>query len=305
MWRFKPVLSLAKSVFGTPVTTTCTCASELPFLFIVGSGRSGNTLLRRLIMEQFSIYIPPETYVLPQIADYRLRARALAWPALVDLVVSAFEYHPEFSTFGIDTLREFALEAKKWPRNRQTLPDLLRRLYQWFRSVAGVEAEWLGDKTPSNTQHLGRIDVLFPSARYVHLIRDGVDVVQSYLTANLYNSHQEAALRWVQSVRCWHAFRTRLPKERYIEIRYENLVRDSDSTLLDIATQFSIPKRATPLNGEMLLGDVGTRPQHENVKNEVNSNSIGKGRSRTEVARVKKIAHIMNPTLEKLGYMPL
>jgi hypothetical protein len=48
-----------------------------PFLFIAGAGRSGNTLLRRMMMERLSIYMPPETYVLSRLADYRIRARGL------------------------------------------------------------------------------------------------------------------------------------------------------------------------------------------------------------------------------------
>ena len=41
-------------------------SGQQPFLLIVGSGRSGNTLLRKLLMENCNIYIPPESYVLGQ-----------------------------------------------------------------------------------------------------------------------------------------------------------------------------------------------------------------------------------------------
>lgn len=37
-----------------------------PF-FIIGSGRSGNTLLRRILTKKNGIVIPPETYVLGKV----------------------------------------------------------------------------------------------------------------------------------------------------------------------------------------------------------------------------------------------
>lgn len=274
-----------------------------PFLFIVGSGRSGNTLFRRLLMERWSIYIPPETYVLPKIVDYRVRGRGLSWQALVDLTVSAFEYHPEFETFEIQSLREFSLEARKYPTERRTFQDLLFGLYGYFSRRAGIECDWLGDKTPLNTLDLGRIDRhAMPGAHYCYLLRDGVDVAVSYVDAGIYGSLEEAAERWVLSQRSWEGFRSRIPSAKRLEVRYEDLVSAPDSVLGGVVSKFRIPERESPIDLAAALGDVGRREHHSNVMKRTSVSSIGKGRRALTTSERKRLRPILSGWLEHCGY---
>src|SRR5215204_558893 len=63
-----------------------------PF-FIVGSGRCGTTLLRRILEADPTVHIPPENWVFQtMVRAYRKGSRALLWNDLVNLVLSTFEY---------------------------------------------------------------------------------------------------------------------------------------------------------------------------------------------------------------------
>ena len=116
-----------------------------PF-FIVGSGRSGNTVLRRMLCAHGDLHIPPETYVLGDVIRVFRRHRGLLWRDLVPLVLGKFEFYPEFVTFDV------------------SLRPLARRVLPGPRRVAGI-----------HRSTLGRQD----TAQYVSSRQDSVSVSRS------------------------------------------------------------------------------------------------------------------------------
>ena len=58
-------------------------------VFIVGSGRSGNTLLRRILNASNEIYIPPEMKMLNHIISIYHRYSNAPWNELVNLIYSS------------------------------------------------------------------------------------------------------------------------------------------------------------------------------------------------------------------------
>lgn len=284
------------STTGTP---------DQPFLFIVGSGRSGNTLMRRLLMERSDLYIPPETYVLKRVADRRISGRGLKWSAFVELVMASFEYHPEFSTLTAGTLRDLAEQTKACDKRKRSAQTILLAYYQWLAQQTYAPTTWIGDKTPLNTLHLGRIANLLPGAYYIYLLRDGVDVTVSYKNAGIYPSMETAALRWQRSHLCWQTFKTRIPPERRIDIRFEDFIRNPEQTIHVIQEQLGIPPRREPLDLSSVLGDVPVRSQHSNVLNSPDSSSIGRGRRELAADQCRLLRPYLNSTLKRCGYTPL
>lgn len=275
-------------------------------LFIVGCGRSGNTLLRRLLMEQYDIYIPPETYVLAsQILDFKDN-RNKPWPAQVDITLAKLEYHPEFETFGIPSLNAFAAEAKKWPVNKRSFHDLIIDLYKWMATFHGRSVEWIGDKTPINTLSLGVIHMAFPSAKFIFMERDPVDVVASYLNSGIYSSPSDAAERWLKSYLAWKRFSNLKCPNDLIEIKYEELVSDSSKCIEDIGTKFDIPlnhdKKGRSNMENPSLGDVEMRRHHSNVLSPPSMSSIGKGRSSISGDALNSVRNVIGNQAVKRGY---
>ncbi len=97
------------------------CAGErfAPF-FIVGSGRCGTTLLRRILAAGGQVHIPPETYKVGPAVRFFRRNRDRAWSFLVRGVLSMFEYHPMFERWKI-SLRPLAAELGELPPGRRSL----------------------------------------------------------------------------------------------------------------------------------------------------------------------------------------
>lgn len=302
-WLAKDLQSLIVSSFYRNLKVTRSPFFHTNFLFIVGSGRSGNTLLRRLMMERLDIFIPPETYVLPKIADYRIRARGLRWQSLVDLVISAFEYHPEFETFNICTLREYAIKAKYWEKENQTINKLIIGLYTWIAEHSGIPSTWVGDKTPLNTLYLGSISKIIPKAKYLYLLRDGADVSVSYINSGIYNNIRDAGKRWARSHKAWNKFKKKQRISDYLELRYEELVANPENIIQEIKAKFNIIERVQDIS--MLLGDVTSRAHHANVLKPISTDSIGKGRSSLSESQKEELRPVINSSLLNAGYKAL
>lgn len=233
---------------------------------VLGAGRSGNTLLRRSLMERGRIYIPPESYVFSSQAYSFLLSGSLDWPQQVGLVLSRLEYSPEYETFPVASLREFALEASQWPIEKRNIGDLICSLYRWLGDCAGVGAERVGDKTPMNLARIGLISRMFPQASYVYIERDPVEVAYSYRRSGLYPTLEQGALRWKRSREAWLRFRRGLQPSKYIEIRFEDLLESHVPTTEAVLNRFGIALRAQPIDVLRALGDVNARSHHAEVR---------------------------------------
>ncbi len=176
--------------------------------FIVGCGRSGNTLLRMMIDSHPDMAIPPETEVV---------VAGAAAGANVASFCDAVAGHWRFGDLHID--------ATEWRSRVRRLPmftasEGLRTMYAIYAAKFGKSR--YGDKTPYYSSHLPLIATLFPEARAIHIIRDGRDVAASMMP--LWFSAGDAAAtadHWCRVITRVRADQHHLPT---IEVRYQDLV---------------------------------------------------------------------------------
>jgi hypothetical protein len=93
------------------------------------------------------------------------------------------------------------------------------------------------------------INSLFPNTKFIHIIRDGRDVAQSVLKMDWGpNDIIEAAEWWRDHVRLGRCMGKMLPPDRYMEIRYEDLVLDTENNLRRICDFLGLPYAVEMLN---------------------------------------------------------
>jgi len=110
---------------------------------------------------------------------------------------------------------------------------MIDELFQAWTRKEGKQ-RW-GDKTPKNVLHMHTLASIFPQARFIHVYRDGRDVARSWIESphgpeNWYT----AALEWRSLVRTGRESAATLPQGMYMEVRYETLLSDLESTLRQI-----------------------------------------------------------------------
>ncbi|MGH8935748.1 MAG: sulfotransferase family protein [Acidimicrobiia bacterium] len=202
-----------------------------PFPFLVGSGRSGTTLLRAMFDSHPEMAVPHESHFLVPIARRRARYEQ---PAGLDLetFVADLVGHPWFSRWGIP--EEEVREALA--RDRPTeCAEAIRGVFALYARRLGKPR--YGDKTPGYVSQIALLAAFLPEARFVHLIRDGRDVALSLREMEWGPADPlEAALYWKERVEMGRRAGRRLDRGRYRETRYEDLVRDPEGTLRELCS---------------------------------------------------------------------
>lgn len=181
-------------------------------VIIGGCGRSGTTLLRAMLNAHKHINIGPETGLLSGNRDLTNLSYALN--------MSVAEIRREY-------------------QRSACLGEFVERVLRRGATLAGKE-RW-GEKSPSNVKHLQKIFQFFPKARFIHMVRDGRDVVCSLRTHPKYrwqngariatgiiNPWEMCAARWVRDTTAGMDWRG---DARYLEVRYEDLVRHTEETI--------------------------------------------------------------------------
>jgi len=216
-----------------------TAPSLPPVPFIVGVGRSGTTLLRMMLDAHPDLAIPAETYFLLPLLRRRAWPVRLS-PAAFCRIVTGHRAWPDLHLSAEDVEREVrSLEPF-------TTADGVRLVYHLYARGQG-KTRW-GDKTPAYGRRLPEIHRLLPEARFVHIIRDGRDTALS-LRGQWFAPTREIkglARHWRKEVRAIRRGGAACPY--YLEIRFEDLVREARTTLERICVFLELPFQTAMLD---------------------------------------------------------
>jgi len=191
-------------------------------IFLIGSPRSGTTLLARMLGAHSHVHAPAEPHLITGLAH-------LGYFAKVD----AAPYDPIITQLG---LRELVASL---PNGEQDYLDSLRAhtddLYRRLLDASGKR--WLLDKTPAYALVLDFLARLYPRARYVVITRNPLAAWSSQVES-FFDDDPDAAERlsplldrYVPAI----ARFLREPPARLVHLRYEDLVQDPEVHLRRIS----------------------------------------------------------------------
>jgi hypothetical protein len=203
---------------------------DAPAPFVVGATRSGTTLLRLMLDAHPDVGIPSETHFFK-----KLIRTSESWSITPEQLAGKIVDHKRWGDFHLDPDELRARFDAIEPFN---LSDALRSFYRLYAEKQG-KTRW-GDKTPGYLRYMDQIELVLPEARFIHLIRDGRDVALSVLPMNWGpESITEAAELWVERVTL--AQENGKGVQHYTELRYEDLVTDTEGELRRIAEFLELP----------------------------------------------------------------
>jgi omega-hydroxy-beta-dihydromenaquinone-9 sulfotransferase len=291
-----------------------------PIAFLVGAGRSGTTLLYKLLslhpavayVSNYDVRLP---WLAPRLvartAAARPAAKVGAWfnssgnayfvrrPWLKRFFPTPVEGEALYARCGMPLIptTEFRLDGRSSER--------LRRSFARIRRNAG--AAIVLSKRTANNRRLPQLDAVFPSARYVHLIRDGREVADSLARVEWWSGHtlwwdgrtaaeveqsgQDrltiCARNWVREMQELEAGLAAIDAGRVLEVRFEHLL-------------------ASPLAELGRILEFLRVPATDEYRRTVESLQLGQRSgawSRWSPAELENVLAEERPLLEQLGYL--
>tara|TARA_B110000503_G_C7093676_1_gene390548 strand:- start:452 stop:1399 length:948 start_codon:yes stop_codon:yes gene_type:complete len=260
--------------------------SEMPMIFIGGCGRSGTTLLREMLNRHPNIFCGPETsmFGLP------------FWPDNISKMWNIDEQKIFHQAQQADNLVEFA--------------------EQFYLSQSELAAKVRSvDKTPNNIRVIDKILTWFPNSRFIHIVRDGRDVAcslrhhpkQKIVDGNIVPSEinrpiSDCATRWLTDTSSGLVYRNH---PRYCEVRYEDLVTNSASTLKKVCgfiNEVYTDEMLEPNAGQSDDMDVGRLVNNQNSKDKISAKSVGRWSQDMSSEEKRDFNDVAGELLIAMGY---
>jgi hypothetical protein len=230
-------------------------------VFILGTSRSGTTLMRKILNSSDQIAIASENHFLGHLiasegARYKFRQFGDMSDdnnvhTLVDYIYSG--------AFEKSSRRRGLSSQWRWIIKRVDKSELLQKILNSDRSeralfitMMQVYAERkgkpiMGEKTPAHVRYVGTLLEWFPNGRIIHMLRDprGVFVSElrrrhEYTSTTPYKQLRrvpflfklyillQTSIAWYESIYRCSRYRKRYPENYYL-LRFEDLVRDPES----------------------------------------------------------------------------
>lgn len=208
-------------------------------IFIIGNPRSGTTLLRLILSAHPNIYIAQEGgFLLFLYEKYKNFAGEKG--KIINFVEDLMQTK-KIEYWGIVKEEIVNYIIKKQPKNYSELGTMV---YKYYGEKKYPGKKRWGDKNNYYLNYIDTINEIYPESKFIHIIRDGRDVACSYkdmskiknqkYAPNLPNQIIEIAENWKNNIETINASFNKINKNRYIEIKYEDLVQNTRNTAKEL-----------------------------------------------------------------------
>lgn len=270
--------------------------------FIVGSGRSGTTLLRAMFDAHSQLAIPSETQMYGYF-DLQFRKGFEEGPNR-DEVLKKFLNTPRISALEVSEDRVTKMLGGKYDWDL-----LFLALLTGFREDRGVDR--VGEKTPKHIMVYDQLATLFPNSKFIHIVRDPRAVVASYTNAKFYQytdgtNPYRAIQKWVRVMDKHFEAEKKLGPSRYTLLRYEDLAANPTGELQRLCAFLGVPFEEGMLDfqNRAVTGHVQDQTNREGIRREVHTDSVDKWRKNMPTQAISVVDAMCWDQMQKVGYKP-
>ena len=253
--------------------------NEINF-FIIGMPRSGTKLLRELLNNHPSVFIPDaETLFIPHLLE-KYGQRKLT-PREIKEVLDEIEKSLFFYFFSQHRNLNFQL----FDPEEVTIVELLNNFFVFFTNQISPDATLLGDKSPNYIEKMELLLEFFPDVKFIHIVRDPRDFALS--SRNAWNKNIfRAAFRWSQALNKIQKLSNK-QKLSLVEVKYEDLLLQPEKTLKEICSFLKVPYDDSLITLEKPVEKIGDARGKS-----ISANNYGKykkGLSQKEIIKLEKL----------------
>lgn len=230
-----------------------------PAIFLHSAPRSGSTLFRIMLEGNTNLFCPPELRLLPY-------ANMKEWN-------NKIPKHVKFHGGVYRCLKELLqLDDKSAKKYLENLIDKNIDTQETYRLIQkNLNKEILVDKCPHNSikiESLKRAERIFDSPKYIFLVRHPYAVIDSYIKNRIYafhdlkgeNPYHFAERDWYSRNRNLVDFFSTVEQERWIQVRYEDLVKQPEKTIKKVCRFLGIEYQEAmilPYDGNRMMDGDG------------------------------------------------
>ncbi|KAG9262944.1 protein-tyrosine sulfotransferase 2-like [Astyanax mexicanus] len=259
-----------------------------PVVFVGGVPRSGTTLMRVMLDAHPLIRCGEETRVIP-----RLLAQRHSWRRLGE----------ERQGLEDEGVTQEMLDAA-------TAAYLLQIIARH-----GEPAQVLCNKDPFTLKSATYLSHLFPSAKFILMLRDGRASVHSMISRRVtiagfdLSSYRDCLSKWSSAIESMLFQCTMVGSGRCLTVRYENLVLQPRSTMQQVLRFLDVPWHEGVLHHELAIGKPGgvslsrTERSTDQVIKPVNLEALTRWVGHIPLDVLEDLENIA-PMLSRLGYDP-
>jgi protein-tyrosine sulfotransferase len=277
---------------------------EVPPVFIVGSFRSGTSLLRLMLCAHPNVWISGEGSYFYRLRDELNASADFSRDRLKELHKEILPFLSSEKWISLPSLEELL----EWTHfHGVNLRSIMTFYNTWdARALEKNNLQWWGDNAPYHIYAIPYFDHLFPKSKFIHMIRDPRDIYTS-IRFNYKETYrlEDVLNSWYTSVDHGLFGEIMIGQERFLRLKYESLVTEPEQELRKVCEFLKITftdemltyhksKAAIALSGLV---------QHENVTKPVFATSVGKFRTMLAKDEIDQIISRYSIYLRCLGYL--
>ena len=215
-------------------------------LFLIGTPRSGTTLLCKMLNSHPAILITNETGVCSQLHNFILKSAQGR--------VAGTSFGKEYYELWSNQLDTAAPQLIRDYYNRIAIIEKRQNVFYW------------GDKHPHYDTCLPSIQKWFPHARYIYIVRDPRDVTCSISRMNSWE-HERSFKTWKRISSNYEAFTCLLNNFQLYSLRYEDLVSNYAAEMQKLYGWLDLDVPNEVLESIKTLSNVHANSVNKNMEN--------------------------------------
>ena len=284
---------------------------EIPFFFVVGTARSGTTMLRQIIDSNPNTIFPVESKLIIHLQKMYLNETTWT-PEKINRLLDDLYKERNFKQFWNIDRKIIKDKIAEIPLDELTFTLICKIVYLCFNSLYPKEKiSLIGDKNPVFAIFVDLLLKIFPEAKFIHIVRD-------YRPNSLSNSlaFQKNDLPFFSAQ--WKLYNELIEKQKKIfpnnfyTVRYEDLVSKPEKYVKEICAFIGIEYFPSMLDFHLLTSKTykdknieGFERFHTGWQNPINTNKIDAWRQKLTKDQIGIIEYISGGLGEKYGYEKL
>lgn len=281
-------------------------------IFVVGTPRSGTTLMAKVLGRHSRLFMPGETHFFDDIYARRdslgdlthAESRNKVSARLADLY-ERYREPPDQERIR----RIICAQSETWTNWREGMRDYRDALSGFMEMQMEVEgkARW-GNNTPRDIFYIEEILALYPHAKFVVCVRDPRDFLVSYRGKWRATSEEHVerlrklyhpvitSLLWKSSMQQIARIKAKVPFDNWVIARYEHLVNDPEAIVRRICAVIEENFEPQMLDVEESNSSTGQQ------KKGIFVTSVGRWRSELSPAEIIVAQRLTRKEMYDLGY---